>query len=311
MKTLIETLRPLVLVLLCLTLSGGLLAPRAGAQDTEPPETQPTSEATPADLPPAEEIIASYIEATGGEELQRSHEFMTTKGTFSVPAAGLEGPMVVYQAAPNKQYTEVTIPGVGVTREGFDGTVAWSINAMTGPQLKEGEELEQARREADILGMLNYKEHYETVETTELTEFAGQEAYEVTLTPKSGDAIRSYFSKETGLHVGSRITAQTAMGPIQVVAEIRGYQDFDGIKIPTEIVQSMMMQQQVIRITDVSFDEIDPAVFELPDEVKALLPGDDEDDEGDDEGGEMAPDDEEDDGGGQTPPDDDDDDDEE
>jgi len=68
------------------------------------------------------------------------------------------------------------------------------------------------------------------------------------------------------------------MGKIQTTSMLREYKEMGGVMQPTLIVQKMGPQEFSVKITEVSYDEIDPSVFELPAAVQALVKAKQKDD---------------------------------
>jgi hypothetical protein len=48
------------------------------------------------------------------------------------------------------------------------------------------------------------------------------------------------------------------------------YKDVKGLKIPTNLTQSMGPMEQIMSFSELKVDEVDPSVFDLPAEIKAL-----------------------------------------
>ena len=115
-------------------LAATALLPIAHAQ-----ETQETKES----LPTVKEVLKASIDAVGSPELLASYKSRTAIGTMSIPAMQLSGPMKVYAAEPNLMLVDITIPGVGKSVQGYNGTVAWQIDPARGPSLMEGDVLDQ------------------------------------------------------------------------------------------------------------------------------------------------------------------------
>src|SRR5215813_7131351 len=98
-----------------------------------------------------------------------------------VPASGLNGPVEVFGAAnPDRVMIKTSVAGIGETLEGFDGSHGWTVNPMTGPMLKVGKELEQAKYDADFYSELRDPKKYE-VKTIEKTTFEGRPCYKVSV----------------------------------------------------------------------------------------------------------------------------------
>lgn len=232
------------------------------------PASEPAS--APAPLPTAEELSKRHLAAVGGEEAVRKNAHATMKGTISMPSMGLGGPMTSFASEPNLYLMSINMPGVGEVKTGFDGTVAWSQDQMQGPRLMQGGELAQIKREADFRRSLDILAGWDAVKVAGRTEFGGAACIEVEVTD-GGEVSKFYFEESSGLHRGSRMTTQSPLGKIQVETVLSDYRDFGGLKVPVKTELSMMGQKQVLAIESVTYDAIDPKVFELPAAVKALV----------------------------------------
>src|SRR4051794_4598106 len=91
-------------------------------------------------LPKGETILDKYIELTGGRAAYEKNHSEVSVGTMEFVGKGIKGNISSYRAEPDKSYTEIDIQGIGKVKEGSDGKVAWSLSAMQGPRLKDGEE---------------------------------------------------------------------------------------------------------------------------------------------------------------------------
>ena len=100
------------------------------------------------DLPKAETILDKYVDATGGAAAYDGHHNEIITGTMEMASAHLKGKLTSYHAAPVKMYMEIDMEGVGKMQDGTDGTVAWSLSAVQGPHLKDGDEKAMALRTA-------------------------------------------------------------------------------------------------------------------------------------------------------------------
>src|SRR5574339_831898 len=107
------------------------------------PQTRPP--AVQEALPSARQIVDRHVAAIGGRAAIMAHTSSHATGTISIPSAGLSGPLEVFAARPDKSLLKMSLGGLGDLQEGFDGTIGWSISAMTGPTLLQGKQLEQKR----------------------------------------------------------------------------------------------------------------------------------------------------------------------
>lgn len=243
---------------------------QAQATATAPPASaQPPADT--ATLPTAQSIIDKHIEAIGGRKALQAHSSVAMKGTMEVPAAGIKGPIELYSARPNKMTMKATLAGLGDLTEGFDGTTAWSINPMTGPMIATGEELEQKAFGANFDRTLGMADQYESMKTVEKTTFEGRPVYKLALTRKGGAVDTEFYDAETGLKAGSIIDAKSPMGTVTATSVISDYKKFGDILQPAVVKQTASGAQIIMTVTEIVYDKVDPAVFELPAPIKALI----------------------------------------
>lgn len=238
------------------------------AQATAP--TAPPAQAKAA-LPSARSIIDRHIAAVGGKAALTKHSSLRLTGTINMPASGISGPVEVFAAKPNKTLTKVTLAGFGDVLDGFDGKVGWTVNPMTGPMLAQGTELEQKAFDADFYSELRDPSRYESITTVEETTFDGRPAYKVSLKRKGGGEDVEYFDVKTGLKSGGEITRESPNGPLTLTQVVADYKQFGHLLQPSTLKQTTMGIDQIITVTSIEYDKVDPAVFELPAAIKALI----------------------------------------
>ena len=228
---------------------------------------------TPADapLPPAQTIIDRHIDAIGGRAAIKAHKSVKVTGSISVPSNGMSGTIEVYAARPNKTMTNTTLASIGELSDGYDGTVAWSITPMTGPMLATGEELDQKKFEADFDGALGIATRYDSITTTEKTAFEGRPVYKVVMSRKGAADEIAFFDVETGLKAGGIVQRKSPMGTVAVTTALSDYKKFGDMLHPTTTKQTLGGVQMLATFTSVEYDKVDPAVFELPAPIKALV----------------------------------------
>ena len=221
-------------------------------------------------LPTASDIFTKSIEAIGGEAAIRKHTSMVTKGTLSMPAAGMSGKLEIITLAPNKILTLMEFAGVGKITQGFDGTVGWSMNPMQGPSLIEGSMLEELKKSSDMYKDLDPSKIWSKAETKGAVNFGGVPCYEIAVTGGPGDGAL-YYEIQTGLTRGMMLTVESPMGKMPATTMMSDYKDFDGVKIATRTDVEAMNMKQVLVVESVDYKSIDPSLFNLPPEIKALV----------------------------------------
>ena len=226
------------------------------------------------ELPSPEEIRARYIQALGGEEAIRAHTSRTTKGAFEIPAMGMSGPATIYAIAPDKMIARNEMPGFGENVQAFNGEIGWIENPMQGAQILEGEILAQAKRQARFYADLEWAEIFPQQTTVGEVEWNGQTAYQLDVGDVDGNEASQYFDKHSGLLIGTEGTQASDMGTMEVVITIGEYKEFGGVMIPTSTSTNLVSagMEFITTIESVTWDDVDPSVFEPSDAIKALRP---------------------------------------
>lgn len=222
-------------------------------------------------LPPAREIIDRHIREIGGREAILAHSSTHIVGTASMPAAGLNGKLEIYHAKPNRFLQRVSFSGIGDIEEGFDGKVGWTTSALTGPILFEGKQLEERAFDADFYDELKAPARYTSMTTVEKTTFEDRPVYKVRLVKKNGGEDIEFYDVETGLKVGGQATRESPMGPMQGTSSYSDYKKFGVLRQPSTLKMTTLNVQMVMSIAAIEYDTVDPAIFTLPPQIKALI----------------------------------------
>ncbi len=223
-------------------------------------------------LPSAESIIEKQIEKVGGRAALEKLKNQINKGNMEVPGRDMKGAVTVYRAAPNKTRTVTELPGIGKLEEGTDGETAWSLSAVQGARIKEGEEKTQALRASDFYAEINWRKIYPKAEVAGVEDVNGRPCYKVVLTPDTGATVTRYYDKDNGLLVRTSLTVKTPMGDVRMDSYVSDYRPEGGLLLAHKVTQKVMGREIVLTINSIQNNgEIDPAIFEVPAEVKALM----------------------------------------
>jgi len=223
-------------------------------------------------LPSAESLAARYITAIGGREAVLRHTSTRVVGTVAVPSSGVTGSFEVFAAKPDKMFLKITLGGMGESLEGFDGRVAWTTSAWTGPMVVTGKEYEQKKFDADYYAEIRHAERYKSMKTLEKTTWEGRPSYKVSLIRHDGSEETEYYDVETGFKTGKVVTQEMMMmGAVPMTNVASDYRKFGDLMHAATVKQIAMGAQIIMTITSVEYDKVDPAVFELPTAIKALV----------------------------------------
>jgi hypothetical protein len=223
-------------------------------------------------LPPAESLAARHIKAIGGREAVLGHTSTRVVGTLNVPSSGVTGSFEASAAKPDKTFLKMNVVGIGESFEGFDGRVAWTTSALTGPMLVQGKEYEQKKFDADYYAELRSAERYKSMKTLEKTTWEGRSSYKVSLTRHDGSEEIEYYDVETGFKTGKVVTREMMMmGAVPVTSVASDYRKFGDVMHAATTKLTAMGAPVIMTITSVEYDKVDPAVFELPTAIKSLV----------------------------------------
>lgn len=248
----------------------GLLAGVAAPLSAGPKAPEQAADSAKNHDKQALKVLDKFIIAIGGHEAVSRIKSMSQKGAFKMPAAGLVGTIETHSMLPSKFVVKMEMAGMQ-TIAGFDGDVAYSLDAVTGPRILEGMERAQLLEQADPHGPLHYRETYPTIEYVGAVEFGGQPAEKLRLVSKHGNEVFQIFSKDSGLLIGVEGTQASPMGEVKTVTTIKSYEEFGGLRVATVTETNMMGTALVSEIESVTLNDVDPAVFDLPDAIKTLV----------------------------------------
>lgn len=225
----------------------------------------------PGALPTAQSIVARSVDALGGRSAIERLPARWERSRVEIPAQGLNISMDMFFSG-NRVVSVAEMPGVGLIRSGFDGEVGWTVNPALGPQLLDGNQLQQARQSADPLAVLHPDRYVASMQTVEETDFGGARCYRVRVTTPWGETYDELFNKDTGLPQGSVRRQASPQGELEITARITEYRTVAGVRMPREIRAEMMGMQIINRVDSTDVRAIPDSVFALPAEVRALRP---------------------------------------
>ena len=224
-----------------------------------------------ADLPSADKLLQLSLERSGGAQAFAKAKNAVMTGTVEIAGHNITGPVSLYQQGA-KSYTVIDLPGIGKVEEGFDGEIAWEMNALQGARIKEGEEKAETERASKISLLSSWRDYYKEAKTLGSEDVEGKPAWKVEMTPKEGRPETFYFDKESALLVRTTATVATPLGEIPAEASMGDYRMVDGIQTPFTLTEKAMSQVMVMRFDKVQYNApIPPDRFDLPPLVKALL----------------------------------------
>lgn len=218
-----------------------------------------------AQKPTAQSLFEKHTAAVGGIAAFKAAPSRTEIGTADITFAGVTG-AYERKSAPGKMLMTIDIGGFGQVMQGFDGTVAWSLDPQQGAQKMDAATSADAASSTSLTAGLWETGTYTSAEVLDATDFAGVKAWPVKIVAKSGRTRTVYFDQATGLKKGEVI--QQAAGEQKITYD--AYKPFGALTVPTKVTMGTPNGDIVFNITALKFDPLDASVFALPDAVKAL-----------------------------------------
>lgn len=220
-------------------------------------------------LPDPRAVMAKYVQVTNAAKLA-STPGQRMKGTFELPAAGLTGQVEGYRDRSGRSLQVITIAAIGQMKEGTEADFKWSMNPIEGPKLIEGKEFTEAKEREDPRAAVRDPALVVDAVALERTTVDGKACVKLKLSWKSGRSTTECYEDATGYLLSSESTETTSMGQIAIVITYSDYKAFNGITVPTKMVQKASGTEVVLRWTELLFEPVDPAIFALPPEIQAL-----------------------------------------
>lgn len=221
-------------------------------------------------LPSARDVISRHVAAIGGEAAFKAVTSMRVRGRFEMTGQNISAEFEVLAARPDKMLLRADIPAIGHTEQGYNGTVAWTVDPQSGPRLLKDRERDEAIADADFDGPLHLPARIKSMTTIEQVTFEDRPAYKVKVVLRSGVEQDEYFDVETGFEIGWEASRATPLGVVPTTAVLRDYKKFGLILQPTTLVQKALFLQQVLRVTSVEYDVVPANAFDPPPSIKAM-----------------------------------------
>ena len=228
-----------------------------------------------ADEVKPEAIIDKFVEVTGGKAAYDNVKTELATGELEISQFGINGSITSYKAAPNKSYTLIDLGGAGQAEEGSNGEVAWSINGMQGPRIKEGDERIASLRNDAFHAETRWRDFFKKAELAGSEDVNGKACYKIVLTPNEGSPETRYYEKSTNLLTKLVVPVTTPDGTATAELTLGDYRKEGDILMPHTINQKLPTVEILVKIKSVQQNADIPAgKFDLPADIKALLPKD-------------------------------------
>jgi tetratricopeptide (TPR) repeat protein len=220
---------------------------------------------TSASLPSADEVLARYVDAMGGEKAITAVTSRVIKGTVDVAGMSRGGTYESYQQGPNKLYVAMDAHPFGMNKTGYNGRIAWSWSKTGTKTVNTAADVAQYDRDADLYLPVGMKKKYAKVTLAGTSQIGYRDVYVLDLQPAVGTPERLYLDAKTYLPV--RLNKVQRFGNLTTPVEIYldDWRTVDGVKLPFSISQTAGKLSFSFTITEIRHNvPIGPKLFEPP-----------------------------------------------
>ncbi|MBT8276020.1 MAG: outer membrane lipoprotein-sorting protein [Bacteroidia bacterium] len=231
----------------------------------------------PVNAQTADEIIANYLENTGGIEAWESIQSMTTTGDAMM--GGQSYPFVQTMMEDGRMVVNVDLQGMNFVPQAFDGERMWTTNfqSMEAEAMDEETSSNYKNNEANDFpeALLNYKEKGYSVELVGEEMMEGTECHKIKLTKnpvmvdgeEKPNVATYYLDKENFVPIVIENTVNSGpMAGTVTQTVFSEYLEAGDLFLPYSITQKFNGQAgQTIKITKIEFNaEVDESLFVMP-----------------------------------------------
>ncbi|MSO83047.1 MAG: photosynthetic reaction center cytochrome c subunit [Acidobacteria bacterium] len=215
--------------------------------------------------PPAEKILARYLQALGGAERLAKVTSYAATGTYSgFDTSGQEVPLEVFSKAPNQRAMVAHDVGVDLISV-YDGRSGWKYQPDTPIPLIEltGSNLTGASIDAAVFFPSGIQKAFAQWQVS-FADIDGRQV-EVVRGANTGQSPVNLYFDDSGLLVRLVRWTDTAAGPVPVQIDYADYRDVAGVKMPFHWVVTWTNGQSTIQLNDMRPNvPIDNARFARP-----------------------------------------------
>ncbi|HZI20136.1 MAG TPA: hypothetical protein VEY09_16245 [Pyrinomonadaceae bacterium] len=219
-----------------------------------------------SNIPTVDRIISKYVQAIGGEAAYRKLTSRVTRATFVIlDMQNLTGTAETYEKAPNKSLVVLNFPGLGISREGYNGVAGWSQEPQSEVRVMTRAELVSTKVDSDFYKEVRLREIFPKLTFQGTAKVGSKTAYKLEGVSKEGYSETMYFDVESGLLARADAVEETPEGKSVVEIHYDDYREIDGIRMPFAARHRSPELNILFKITEVRHNvPIEDAKFEKP-----------------------------------------------
>jgi photosynthetic reaction center cytochrome c subunit len=201
--------------------------------------------------PPAEQLIAKYVEAIGGAGVLQKVNTRQENGTINVSGRNL--PIEILTRKGGKQLTVIHLPN-GDSVTAYDGATGWTSAPNRPVRDIPSAEVASAQAEVDLQLPLHMKQLFNEVKTAATERIGDRETYVVSGMNSGEVAAKFYFDKDTGYLLRILRYTKSPLGRNPTQIDYADYRTQDGLKIPFQHTIARPNSRLAVQIEDAKFN---------------------------------------------------------
>ncbi|HYH16963.1 MAG TPA: insulinase family protein, partial [Flavisolibacter sp.] len=178
-----------------------------------------TKATVPAGLT-AQAVVSQYLNAIGGETAIKGLQSILSEGTMAIQGQKLN--VIMREMAPNMESMEMTMNGMAIMKEVFDGKEGYA-SQMGQKEAFKGDKLEEKRSKKGLIEQAFYSTPDYKIELAGMEKVEGADAYKLVVTPSKGKPSTEWYDAKSGLLIRTE-SAEEVQG--QTITQTTTYKDY-------------------------------------------------------------------------------------
>jgi photosynthetic reaction center cytochrome c subunit len=237
----------------------------------KPPfESAPAEDNAAIDAPPAEQIIAKYLDAIGGAAALAKIITREEKGTINISGRTL--PIEILTKTGNKRLTVIHLPN-GDSITAYDGSSGWTA-APNRPVFEiPSVEVVSSQAELDLQLPLHIKQLFEEIKNAAPERVGDREMYVIAGLNSGEIAAKFYFDKDAGYLLRLLRYTKSPLGRNPTQIDYADYRTQGALKIPFQLTIARPNSRLILKIEEAKFNvPVDDKKFARPASPPAPMP---------------------------------------
>jgi hypothetical protein len=216
-----------------------------------PLESAPAEDNAAIDAPPAEQIIAKYLDAIGGAAALAKAITREERGTIIISGRTL--PIEIITKIGNKRLTVIHLPN-GDSITAYEGASGWTA-APNRPVFEIPQvEVVSSQAELDLQLPLHMKQLFEEIKNSARERVGDRETYVIAALNSGEIVAKFYFDKDAGYLLRLLRYTKSPLGRNPTQIDYADYRTQGALKIPFQLTIARPNSRLIVKIEEAKFN---------------------------------------------------------